>query len=209
MSNKAKVQDNNYLVSHCYFSFLSLWRYLVDLQHVPPGARHRSICIAVGQFAIRRLPFVCASWNPRREGLTYLSGSENSTLPVIVTVPRLSTNDVTARLVSWRVKLGDQVVAGQAICEIETTKAVSEVTSPSAGYITPLVDNGAAVAVNAPLAIVSNNIEVNRAAVLAEHYSATHSLGVAHCGAGCSPGTQSQAKGRVIGSALRYYQSIG
>jgi acetyltransferase-like isoleucine patch superfamily enzyme len=97
---------------------------------------------------------------------------KNGPSAVVVTVPRLGANDDDARIVGWMVKPGDKVVAGQEICEIETTKAVSEVVSPIAGYLTPLMEVGTTVSVNSPLAIVSRDPKVDRAAVLSAHQAA-------------------------------------
>jgi pyruvate dehydrogenase E2 component (dihydrolipoamide acetyltransferase) len=56
------------------------------------------------------------------------------------------------RIVRWLVAEGDRVASGQAIVEIETDKAVAEVEAPAAGTIRRLAQEGAAVAVEAPLA---------------------------------------------------------
>jgi len=87
----------------------------------------------------------------------------------VITMPRLGANDDNARLVGWLVEAGSQVAAGQEICEVETSKAVSGIVSPSPGYVTPLVESGATVMVNDALAFVSQEADIDRTAVLTEH----------------------------------------
>lgn len=101
-----------------------------------------------------------------------MPASQKDSAAVVVTLPRLGANDDEARLVGWLAQAGDRVGAGQAICEVETTKAVAEVTSPQAGYLTPIADVEATLPVNAPLAIVSPEPDVDRNAILAAHRSA-------------------------------------
>ncbi|MDP6495851.1 MAG: lipoyl domain-containing protein, partial [Dehalococcoidia bacterium] len=54
-------------------------------------------------------------------------------LPIIV--PQLNANDETVRLVEWLVSHGQKVGEGDSICEVETSKAVTELVAEQAGVI--------------------------------------------------------------------------
>ncbi len=54
---------------------------------------------------------------------------------VSVTVPKLNSNDTTYVLLKWLARDGDQVRAGDAIAEIETSKAVEELVAEASGLI--------------------------------------------------------------------------
>ncbi|MCA9793502.1 MAG: hypothetical protein KC910_16945 [Candidatus Eremiobacteraeota bacterium] len=69
-----------------------------------------------------------------------------------IRVPREDANDDSAVLVKWLVEDGQQVEAGQTICEMETTKTVFAVVAPGQGRIQRLIEPGQEVEVGAPLA---------------------------------------------------------
>jgi len=52
-----------------------------------------------------------------------------------VVAPRLGTTIESCLLAAWRKKEGEQVQAGEIVCEIETDKAVFEVESPAGGVL--------------------------------------------------------------------------
>ena len=52
--------------------------------------------------------------------------------------PDIGEGLTEGEIVEWKVKVGDKVADHQAILEVETDKAVAEVPSPKAGYITML-----------------------------------------------------------------------
>ena len=52
-----------------------------------------------------------------------------------VVMPQVGQDIETGRIVRWLKKTGDQVKRGDALCEVETEKAVVEVPSPADGYI--------------------------------------------------------------------------
>ena len=72
--------------------------------------------------------------------------------PTSVTVPHEIVNDDLVTLVAWHVLNGDQVVAGQALFEIETSKAVVIVEAEHGGYIERLGAVGSQVAVGGQVA---------------------------------------------------------
>ena len=59
-----------------------------------------------------------------------------------VLVPREIVNDDCVTLVRWLVSRGDRVRQGQALAEIETSKAVLEVEAEQDGYIELLASEG-------------------------------------------------------------------
>ena len=56
---------------------------------------------------------------------------------IAVRVPRETVNDETVILVEWKAKEGELVKSGQVVAEIETSKAVLEVTAPETGFLRP------------------------------------------------------------------------
>jgi acetyltransferase-like isoleucine patch superfamily enzyme len=74
----------------------------------------------------------------------------------LVRAPRLGTNDDVVRVLKWLVGEGERVEVTTAIVSVETTKANVEVEAESVGYIFPLVEADAEIAVGAPIAIVAD-----------------------------------------------------
>ncbi len=82
-----------------------------------------------------------------------------------VLMPALSPTMTEGKLAKWLKHEGDMVKAGDVIAEIETDKATMEVEAVDEGKITQiLVPEGTeAVAVNTPIAILSDGAEVDAA----------------------------------------------
>jgi pyruvate/2-oxoglutarate dehydrogenase complex dihydrolipoamide acyltransferase (E2) component len=78
-------------------------------------------------------------------------------MEVDVTVPRLgSTTMESAVLLRWLCSVGDHIVEGQALADLETDKIDVELPSPVAGVITALLaSEGDELPVGAPVARVS------------------------------------------------------
>ena len=78
-------------------------------------------------------------------------------MSIPVLMPALSPTMTEGKLAKWHVKVGDQVKAGQVICEIETDKAIMEVEAVDEGTVAQiLVPEGTeGVAVNAPIMILA------------------------------------------------------
>ncbi|MBS0548139.1 MAG: pyruvate dehydrogenase complex E1 component subunit beta [Proteobacteria bacterium] len=74
-----------------------------------------------------------------------------------VLMPALSPTMTEGKLAKWHVKVGDDVKAGQVICEIETDKATMEVEAVDEGKVAKiLIDEGTeGVAVNTPICILA------------------------------------------------------
>lgn len=52
-----------------------------------------------------------------------------------VTMPRLSESMTEGKLLLWNVSVGDEVVRGEQLAEIEADKANMEIESPTAGIV--------------------------------------------------------------------------
>ncbi|MBS0538571.1 MAG: pyruvate dehydrogenase complex E1 component subunit beta [Proteobacteria bacterium] len=74
-----------------------------------------------------------------------------------VLMPALSPTMTEGKLAKWHVKVGDDVKAGQVICEIETDKATMEVEAVDEGKVAKiLIEEGTeGVAVNTPICILA------------------------------------------------------
>lgn len=75
---------------------------------------------------------------------------------VRVPLPQFGPNDVSAQILEWLVSEGAQVRAGEALCSVETTKSVSDVEAPAAGYVVTLVEAGASADTGQALAVVAS-----------------------------------------------------
>jgi acetyltransferase-like isoleucine patch superfamily enzyme len=73
-----------------------------------------------------------------------------------ITIPRENANDDVVKVLRWLVATGDLVRAGATVAEIETSKAVIEVTSPAAGRVTILAAPGTDVAVGSAIGAVAD-----------------------------------------------------
>ncbi len=82
-----------------------------------------------------------------------------------IEMPKLSDTMTEGTLVSWKVKVGDEVEIGDVIAEIETDKATMEMEAFDEGTITQInVEVGAKAPVGAVLAILSEDGEDTSAA---------------------------------------------
>ena len=78
----------------------------------------------------------------------------------LVTMPKLGFYMAEGTLVRWVKAEGDSVAKGDVIAEIETDKATVEVESSSAGkMVRHLVEEGTALPVNAPIAVIAEEGE--------------------------------------------------
>lgn len=104
-----------------------------------------------------------------------------------VVVPREDANDDTAVLQRWLVEDGQEVVTGQPLCLLETTKTVFQVDAPADGRLHRRAEEGQELPVGGLLAQVGEASEVAPASVPsspvrmtreAERYVAQHGLDV-------------------------------
>jgi len=78
-------------------------------------------------------------------------------MSIPVLMPALSPTMTEGKLAKWHVKVGDQVKAGQVICEIETDKATMEVEAVDEGTVAQILvpEETEGVAVNTPILILA------------------------------------------------------
>ena len=83
-----------------------------------------------------------------------------------ISMPKLGFDMAEGTLVRWVKKVGETVNKGDVLAEIETDKATVEVESSAAGVVRVLlVDEGAVVPVNSPIAVVGTADEKIEAGV--------------------------------------------
>ena len=97
---------------------------------------------------------------------------------VRVVMPRVNANDDAGILVRWMKQAGEAIREGDVIALIETTKAAVDIEAQAHGYIHPLVEPGAMVAVDDPIAwiidpyepaaLAAEEVDVNVASTLDE-----------------------------------------
>ena len=81
-------------------------------------------------------------------------------MPHDVTMPQLGMAQDAGKIVSWLKAPGDPVSKGDALFEVETDKAVMEVESPAAGYLTGVAyGEGEDVPVGKVIARISDSAE--------------------------------------------------
>ena len=72
-----------------------------------------------------------------------------------ITMPKLSDTMVDGTLVAWKKKIGDVIVAGEIIAEIETDKATMEWEAADDGVLTEIyIQEGGKVGVGAAIALI-------------------------------------------------------
>ena len=77
-----------------------------------------------------------------------------------INMPKLGFDMAEGTLVRWMKKVGETVNKGDVLAEIETDKATVEVESSATGLVRKLlVDEGAVVPVNTPIAVVGTTDE--------------------------------------------------
>ena len=65
-----------------------------------------------------------------------------------------------AEIVSWKVKVGDQVAVNDILLEIETAKSLVELPSPYAGVVAELLaDEGTMVEVGTPIIRINDGVD--------------------------------------------------
>src|SRR5262245_5260526 len=77
-----------------------------------------------------------------------------------VYLPQVELTMESVLITKWLVGAGDRVAAQQALVEVETQKATTEVPSPAAGYVRKLcVEEGQAVGEKALLCILTDTAD--------------------------------------------------
>ena len=81
-------------------------------------------------------------------------------MPIVITMPVLSPTMKEGTIVKWLKQEGDAVESGEAMCEIATDKSTIEHQSCDDGFIRKiLIDEGEMVAINQPIAIVTETMD--------------------------------------------------
>ena len=79
--------------------------------------------------------------------------------PTPFLVPRLNVNDDTVVLVKWSVPQDARVSAGEVVCEVETSKATSEVTAQCGGVLVQVVPTPTRVGVGEEIGVIGSSRE--------------------------------------------------
>src|SRR5271155_1928283 len=78
---------------------------------------------------------------------------------IAVTIPTTDVNSESAIIVRWYVEDRSEVAPGDAIAEIETSKAIIDVAAQHDGVLLQLVAVGAQINLDEPLAYLFENLE--------------------------------------------------
>ena len=117
-------------------------------------------------------------------------------------VPQVNVNDETVRLARWSVPDGATVAVGDAVCDVETTKAASEVTADAAGVLVQSATAGDQIAVGAVIGAIGPTREA-AAAFLAERVTATRPV------AGSGATSKAAALASQLGVSLDQVRAAG
>ncbi len=86
-------------------------------------------------------------------------------MPIEITMPRLSDTMETGTVITWNVKVGDTVSAGDVLADIETDKATMELQSYDDGTVARiLIKEGQSVEVGKPILVLAEEGEAVSAA---------------------------------------------
>ncbi|HLI10683.1 MAG TPA: biotin/lipoyl-containing protein [Alphaproteobacteria bacterium] len=88
-------------------------------------------------------------------------------MSAIIKTPTISANEDAVTLTEWLKPAGSAVRRGEPVCTVETTKANIEIEAEVDGFLHPVAQIGARVAVGAPLAVLTDRAEDDPAALLA------------------------------------------
>ena len=129
-------------------------------------------------------------------------------MPIQIVMPTLSPTMDKGKLAKWRVKEGQQVKAGDVICEVETDKATIEVEAVDTGRVSKLLvaEGTADVKVNTPIAYLDGEATSMRggAGALTQRVGLVRPLSTPKS----EPGAQ-QPHPDVVPTARRDAQSAG
>ena len=127
-------------------------------------------------------------------------------MPIQIVMPTLSPTMDKGKLAKWRVKEGQQVKAGDVICEVETDKATIEVEAVDTGRVGKLLvaEGTADVKVNTPIAFLEGEGSSRVAGALTQRVGLVRP----HSGANSATGTP-QPHPDVVPTARREAQNSG
>lgn len=76
----------------------------------------------------------------------------------IINTPQLGVNDLSAEIIEWLISDGQEILIGDLLCTIETTKTVVDIESDANGYVKLLVPEGTEVKINQPICIIYSSL---------------------------------------------------
>jgi pyruvate/2-oxoglutarate dehydrogenase complex dihydrolipoamide acyltransferase (E2) component len=79
---------------------------------------------------------------------------------VAVRMPQINVNDEEVTILNWRVEDGGRAVEGESLCEVETSKAVGELPSPTSGILRHAARTGDIVKIDAIVAYIGPSAAV-------------------------------------------------
>ena len=120
-----------------------------------------------------------------------------------IPMPRLSDTMEEGRVLQWYKQVGDSVVKGELLAEIETDKAVMDLESVEEGTLLQLlVAEGGAATLGAPIALVGDESELGKQiAVPAQNAPATETVQSSVAGSDGSTQTKPAAASRPADSS--------
>ncbi len=89
-----------------------------------------------------------------------------------IVMPQLNVNDETAVLLEWLVEQGTDVTAGQAICEIETSKSTAELEAEHEGVLFQTAEASATVKVGERIGLIGPDLAAIEAQLAGEEKEA-------------------------------------
>ena len=79
---------------------------------------------------------------------------------VAIVMPKMSMTMTEGELLVWHVEVGQEIKAGQVVCEVATDKVDMEVEATASGTVTQLIGNpGDVMDVGAPLVMVESDTD--------------------------------------------------
>lgn len=86
-----------------------------------------------------------------------------------VAMPQVNVNDEEVTLVGWHVADGDQVTAGESLCEVETSKSTGDMPAPVTGVLRRVAEVGQVVAVGQIIAYIGPSPQAIEAYLSAQY----------------------------------------
>src|SRR3990167_1316530 len=76
-----------------------------------------------------------------------------------IRIPQVRVNDQSARVVAWTIEDGGYCENGNAVCEIETTKATIEIAADHSGIVLHLASIGDELEIVQVIGLIGDSIE--------------------------------------------------
>ncbi len=75
-------------------------------------------------------------------------------MSLIIKMPALNSNEDSAEIIKWFFEPGQQIVVGQTVVAVESTKTAMDIESEGNGFFVPLCSVGARIKTGEPLAVL-------------------------------------------------------